>query len=177
MKYLKEIKTNKTSRSTWACELKYLSGLQMRGTDSHAPRERVSWNWKSSDKIKKRSWSRSTWACELKWTYRWRWGGIRRHAPRERVSWNISPKKIVQLSNASRSTWACELKFLVCFFQCLVKTSRSTWACELKCRYSRQLSLRFLRHAPRERVSWNDAQLLQKKAIFGHAPRERVSWN
>ena len=32
------------SRSTWACELKYASLLIRKKVDSHAPRERVSWN-------------------------------------------------------------------------------------------------------------------------------------
>ena len=36
------------SRSTWACELKYLSFSIKKGGVSHAPRERVSWNHKSA---------------------------------------------------------------------------------------------------------------------------------
>ena len=33
------------------------------------------------------------------------------------------------------------------------------------------------RHAPRERVSWNDPQGHYISVTIGHAPRERVSWN
>ena len=54
----------------------------------------------------------------------------------------------------SRSTWACELKckFMYSFF--ISCRSRSTWACELKLSVLQQLVIS-LRHAPRERVSWN----------------------
>ncbi len=76
------------SRSTWACELKWSTGLAGDSHKSHAPRERVSWNWLSAmtlgtfrvtlhvsvwveitaPDILTDSWeSRSTWACELKW--------------------------------------------------------------------------------------------------------------
>ena len=34
-----------SSRSTWACELKLTNARQQRWRDSHAPRERVSWNF------------------------------------------------------------------------------------------------------------------------------------
>ena len=32
-------------------------------------------------------------------------------------------------------------------------------------------------HAPRERVSWNNAEMYTFNQLAGHAPRERVSWN
>ena len=79
------------SRSTWACELKFLN----------------------QDFLFLFEWSRSTWACELKYKYEYDklvdtlvtlhvsvWVEmpvveeqikvINRHAPRERVSWNSS---------------------------------------------------------------------------------------
>ena len=34
-----------------------------------------------------------------------------------------------------------------------------------------------IRHAPRERVSWNQSYLIKYINISSHAPRERVSWN
>ena len=54
--------------------------------------------------------------------------------------------------------------------------SRSTWACELKLFivYIPELSVR---HAPRERVSWNIPKNSCTIGEIGHAPRERVSWN
>ena len=98
--------------------------------------------------------SRSTWACELKWT----------------------TLDLPQLEHVSRSTWACELKLRSCLSRfsansvtlhvsvwveidrlaavSMLYSSRSTWACELKF----WLSLYYfygVRHAPRERVSWN----------------------
>ena len=57
-----------SSRSSWACELKWMRG-EVNGNllQSHAPRERVSWN------------------NRLHWRFCWHI----RHAPRERVSWNL----------------------------------------------------------------------------------------
>ncbi len=122
------------SRSTWACELKWRINQLQKTWLSHAPRERVSWNFFKS------RFSVFVWS----------------HAPRERVSWNMPWNakicvKIVTLHvsvwveifaitldgewMSSRSTWACELKC-----QCNVHVltadnrSRSTWACELKCK-------------------------------------------
>ena len=60
-----------TSRSTWACELKFVSSYCFLNACGHAPRERVSWNW----------------LLPTIMTH------ISRHAPRERVSWNILQKK------------------------------------------------------------------------------------
>ena len=57
-----------SSRSTWACELKSEMPSKSPVKPCHAPRERVSWN----------DWS---WYVYLVW---------KRHAPRERVSWNAS---------------------------------------------------------------------------------------
>ena len=56
----------KSSRSTWACELKLSNDILKTRTVSHAPRERVSWNQKTTWKWCFCQESRSTWACELK---------------------------------------------------------------------------------------------------------------
>ena len=120
------------SRSTWACELKCSFRLHFRNGNSHAPRERVSWNVR-------------TWKTPLT---------QEGHAPRERVSWNpyyppqdregevtlhvsvwveiFKSRVSVFVWMLSRSTWACELKChtrtcVICHIM-----SRSTWACELK---------------------------------------------
>ena len=100
---------------------------------SHAPRERVSWN--------ERTQSGKAIA--------------RRHAPRERVSWNtlvcdahfahtvtlhvsvwveMQKKHLKMQKRTSRSTWACELKFSRWLLRSFFPLSRSTWACELKCK-------------------------------------------
>ena len=188
--------------------------------NGHAPRERVSWNWKITECITI-NWrhaprERVSWNQAEKIERR----ADIRHAPRERVSWNDKVSKVflgtlvtlhvsvwveirssVSFFNAcsSRSTWACELKC------CLNRTlrwglsSRSTWACELKwflinlqkpctpvtLHVSVWVEILFIlskilisiRHAPRERVSWNDKYVICGYRIPRHAPRERVSWN
>ena len=55
------------SRSTWACELKFMGENPMNGIIGHAPRERVSWN--NNEFV-----TFTNLLC---------------HAPRERVSWNV----------------------------------------------------------------------------------------
>ena len=163
------------SRSTWACELKCRQLGVWFSNAGHAPRERVSWN----------NWDTSALCVENS------------HAPRERVSWNLIVHLLNRLHKVtlhvsvwveieglfrphgrtwSRSTWACELK---CVFEVEltnVIASRSTWACELK--FSPAiLTVSSLRHAPRERVSWNARYHWRTSNEFCHAPRERVSWN
>ena len=105
------INTPHKSRSTWACELKFLEHKFLKGKMCHAPRERVSWNKSSriaafSDNghapRERVSWNDyfhrlphlvqvtlhvSVWVeivfnCDFKLVYY-------RHAPRERVSWNF----------------------------------------------------------------------------------------
>ena len=165
-----------SSRSTWACELKF----EMKDTEEQEEE------------------SRSTWACELKfcvWRVRWNlwvtlhvsvWVEIGKsdrnplkpcvtlhvsvwvemttwkswqifsvsHAPRERVSWNAWYVMQIRELQVSRSTWACELKLKNSATQAEPIVSRSTWACELK--YVKLwLVSRGFSHAPRERVSWN----------------------
>ena len=119
--------------------------------------------------------SRSMWACELKFR-NWSWPVQNtRHAPRERVSWNrqsesgqeyldvtLNVSVWVEITDSacyssccwSRSTWACELKSLGFVWSRLSPLSRSTWACELKFELLK-IYIIVLRHAPRERVSWN----------------------
>ena len=57
---------SRPSRSTWACELKFMGIDEDLRIVGHAPRERVSWNCTSHNRRE----------CSS------------RHAPRERVSWN-----------------------------------------------------------------------------------------
>ena len=98
------------SRSTWACELKFL----LQSNRKIKNRSRSTWACELKSSINRVSnlpfWSRSTWACELKsfscpavsslgchaprervsWNYECSWHSAWwvRHAPRERVSWN-----------------------------------------------------------------------------------------
>ncbi len=213
---------HRMSRSTWACELKltwicettvapsvtlHVSVWVEIGANagthqirpSHAPRERVSWNWLSAMTL----------------------GTFRTsHAPRERVSWNHKFLAAITEWIASRSTWACELKYTKTLYfssdfpvtlhvsvwveiqkntrHIRKEMSRSTWACELKLSGHTARLLTF-RHAPRERVSWNAdcerircwvkvtlhvsvwVEIFTAKVVNtrqnSHAPRERVSWN
>ena len=55
-----------SSRSTWACELKWKFTVFACIINSHAPRERVSWNSNIFTIYCLSRSSRSTWACELK---------------------------------------------------------------------------------------------------------------
>ena len=57
---------NGWSRSTWACELKCMVCNANPRVTSHAPRERVSWNFNLKRGVRIIFKSRSTWACELK---------------------------------------------------------------------------------------------------------------
>ena len=58
----------KKSRSTWACELKLFLSMRFSWySRCHAPRERVSWNFRRYNI----------------------WQDTSSHAPRERVSWNV----------------------------------------------------------------------------------------
>ena len=189
---------DKGSRSTWACELKCKSCIQ----------------------LNKNGLSRSTWACELKFFISQKFGNW----IKSRSTWACELKSFLysvgRFSKWSRSTWACELKSLtllliqkfhshaprerVSWNYCIYiitynnPGSRSTWACELKLKYFKFSSI-FFCHAPRERVSWNFCSTLdflfllvtlhvsvwvEIYCIFlvhfqvtGHAPRERVSWN
>ena len=143
--------------------------------ESHAPRERVSWNFNSCA------------VTILQWC----------HAPRERVSWNrvvhgwagqrlvtlhvsvwveIEEEMLRVSMGESRSTWACELKWFVRGGMKPKDESRSTWACELKL-YTIFSFWILNGHAPRVRVSWNSRVFNNEFISLCHAPRERVSWN
>ena len=100
--------------------------------ESHAPRERVSWNYM-----------------------------LLRHSFRHTVTLHVSVwVEILSFLFyvrflLSRSTWACELKCVTPTAWIYVAVSRSTWACELKLSKKSAISSK-TSHAPRERVSWND---------------------
>ena len=123
---------------------------------SHAPRERVSWNYCGTGYLLPLLLSRSTWACELKSKKLPSHSTLPpRHAPRERVSWNeivmtffaYKFEVTLHVSVWVEIVWRCSFVLSWC-------KSRSTWACELK--YLAPLAdVRLLCHAPRERVSWN----------------------
>ena len=79
-----------SSRSTWACELKWSCRFQTLAPPCHAPRERVSWNSRRAQQLffvhchapRER----------VSWNDIHRTNSIERitsHAPRERVSWNF----------------------------------------------------------------------------------------
>ena len=142
------------SRSTWACELKSLVSGVFHVLNSHAPRERVSWNLTMLNN----------------------WRNERSHAPRERVSWNDFLKGVVTDSGVTLhvSVWV-EIKIEVTINFIVPRHApreRVSWNLlpvgVFICGAS---------HAPRERVSWNYKLKQTTTKKFGHAPRERVSWN
>ena len=120
------------SRSTWACELKYPSVMIRKKYPSHAPRERVSWNFLS--------WN------SFQWDYS--------HAPRERVSWNNQDSRGERVAYVTLhvSVW---VEIFCLLHKSFMGGSRSTWACELKFDKSDSF-INDTSHAPRERVSWNE---------------------
>ena len=119
----------------------------------HAPRERVSWNIPATN-------SHNFSPC---------------HAPRERVSWNLGDNSylVFSLVTLHVSVWVEIGDYTMTMFNI---TSRSTWACELKLVSISCVSV-LVRHAPRERVSWNILGGFRLENCICHAPRERVSWN
>ena len=166
-----------TSRSTWACELK----------------------WRSASEKSVRYQSRSTWACELKCKVFQRdfWNRV--------VTLHVSVwVEIFHFGTSNGSTGvtlhvSVWVEILCCLELNSNTLSRSTWACELKSDSRYALAFSQACHAPRERVSWNKIfagvtpATLQSRSTwacelkwhvsdelikaFGHAPRERVSWN
>ena len=98
--------------------------------------------------------SRSTWACELKCFSYFYLSALPGHAPRERVSWNavVSVILINPFVTLHVSVW---VEIPKRYYKAWSQWSRSTWACELKFEYEKH-RLCYVRHAPRERVSWND---------------------
>ena len=167
----------RSSRSTWACELKSIV------------QQLVCW-WLMS---------RSTWACELKlqtWPPHMTVWHVTLHVS---VWVEMTAFQVEKSSRLSRSTWACELKSPVAMATWPIPpvtlhvsvwveigtfsvsedgtVSRSTWACELKLKRALKYTFYCRSHAPRERVSWNLESFSQFFLYFRHAPRERVSWN
>ena len=142
-----------TSRSTWACELKFHECGKLCWAFRHAPRERVSWNWiysriptpKPCHAPRERvSWNKCRPDCRT---------DLKCHAPRERVSWNhlAHTKHYVKLCHAPRErvSWnsqdngKSEMQAVTLHVSVWVEIqryihglattlSRSTWACELK---------------------------------------------
>ena len=142
-----------TSRSTWACELKYTNSVFTLCVYRHAPRERVSWNILSVAvalaipvTLHVSVWVEMT---EEEPTEENPTG----HAPRERVSWNSHRHRNLYrtLVTLHVSVWV-EIVFI--YSAVKLSVSRSTWACELKCMIC-NANPRVTSHAPRERVSWN----------------------
>ena len=165
-----------SSRSTWACELKFFCCFCRLVRLCHAPRERVSWNLCNRQNKslltghaprERVSWNKQELDSQ---------DNLIRHAPRERVSWNCLCYRPWQWLMLSRSTWACELKLFSGATEHCTAMSRSTWACELKSLADGAISAG-LSHAPRERVSWNLHCWPILPRVRGHAPRDRVSWN
>ena len=120
-----------SSRSTWACELKYTGGETVHSIQCHAPRERVSWNlkWKTQRKQRKVTLHVSVWV-EIYFV---------------NVNYYQFAVTLHEILWVEISTW-------LLFGE--VASSRSTWACELKCKFL-QFNRSKCSHAPRERVSWN----------------------
>ena len=103
----------------------------------------------------KRYASRSTWACELKLKNSATQAEPIGHAPRERVSWNVRTWKtpLTQEVTLHVSVWV-EMKIFTIFTPAeMVTLHVSVWV-EI-CPFS-QCFASASRHAPRERVSWND---------------------
>ena len=120
----------------------------------HAPRERVSWNWKYAN------------AFQI----------VYRHAPRERVSWNIGFNSLFTFPPVTLhvSVWVEIVSYVTLLFQYLVTLHVSVW---VEIGRSTLIFSKTERHAPRERVSWNSRPKRKKPPSLRHAPRERVSWN
>ena len=99
-----------TSRSTWACELK--------------------WNYLQF--LIRRKWSRSTWACELKSSFIFPiiiWGSSRSTWACELKYFDLQNLPYCHRVTLHVSVWVEIFRY----YQKLIKPwSRSTWACELK---------------------------------------------
>ena len=164
------------SRSTWACELKFILITDISTRGRNVTLHVSVWVEIHSGFVNPLGLvSRSTWACELKLRYGLRIDDVLRHAPRERVSWNVFLSCIMSLVTVTLhvSVWV-EMSWTFVNTMLMLVTlhvsvwveiggkravpkpllSRSTWACELKCFDPPQIRPK-RRHAPRERVSWN----------------------
>ena len=138
------------SRSTWACELKFVKICK--------------YGWGL--------WSRSTWACELKFNCSF----VKPLAKLSRSTWACELKCFLVISTSckttSRSTWACELKCIV-LVEIIpvfaVTLHVSVWV-EIQCPL--KLCDSIYRHAPRERVSWNLIIMKYLRILFA----SRSTW-
>ena len=137
-----------TSRSTWACELKFNVRWNYVIVSSHAPRERVSWNLNILSALQGHCVTLhvSVWVEMTTWKNWQTFSAVTLHVS----VWveMIEIRSHVILAT-SRSTWACELKFNVRWNYVIVSS-----------------------HAPRERVSWN---LNILSALQGHCVTLHVS--
>ena len=122
--------TIRKSRSTWACELKSFCSVKLESLSGHAPHERVSWNverwWYHEQSKSHAPHERVSWnCCQQEMQFQ-----LPRHAPHERVSWNLSFIIIVHFVPVTLhvSVWV----EILCGTWGTVwdKRSRSTWACE-----------------------------------------------
>ncbi len=208
--------SSSSSRSTWACELKLIFTTSLFvinfvtlhvsvwveicycmtavfPVQSHAPRERVSWNVLGSIPVvsadghaprERVSWNWMSWNSPLE---------AEGHAPRERVSWNAIRADAWGLRSKSRSTWACELKLTISSNRnctCCVtlhvsvwveivdfarlntwNKSRSTWACELKFFAWIILSCNYL-----SRSTWACELKLDELKFTSRGRRSRSTW-
>ena len=165
--------------------------------NSHAPRERVSWNGKPVQpwcyRLRHAPRERVSWNRKINFWFQ----VSSRHAPRERVSWNGKPVQpwCYRLVTLHVSVWVemprIRLRivphivtlhvsvWVEMFKQSLSNSnvsSRSTWACELKFNSSTAYS-----SYPKSRSTWAcELKFLKKRTSRlqnSHAPRERVSWN
>ena len=127
------------SRSTWACELKFHTNTQPLLLNSHAPRERVSWNDKYGNLISDVivTLHVSVWVEIMR---------ILQQQFEQLVTLHVSVWVEIPFTHnntirpMSRSTWACELKFNRQRKNLCRHWSRSTWACELKFHDLRHIS-------------------------------------
>ena len=189
----------RSSRSTWACELKWQNVNRKRNWKSHAPRERVSWN---RQQFQIHNFFRShaprervSWNTEVVTSPHMERG----HAPRERVSWNKNPPLLrTQFAPVTLhvSVWVEMLWAELLNEWATVTLHVSVW---VEILWATKNKISWFSHAPRERVSWNSMTIpllvggLKSRSTWAcelkwkqgkqhqdgkrHAPRERVSWN
>ena len=143
MKIFSIIQQKKASRSTWACELKFVTISRTNVWAGHAPRERVSWN-NDGEEVKARF--------------------VKGHAPRERVSWNdtVGLKRGDNNGHAPRERVSWNAWYVMQIQEWQVTLHVSVW---VEMNIIPLKTIPWQSHAPRERVSWNQ-NLYQCKAIY-----------
>ena len=163
------------SRSTWACELKWLFLLYIEQFLRHAPRERVSWNFLNTSFWREKCVTLhvSVWVeieFEIKhinlplvtlhvsvWV---EMIAIRSLSHFSMVTLHVSVW--VEINHTKKPTFSSNVTLHVSVWVEIFKLlptlenyqSRSTWACELKLVMNKIVAA-VKSHAPRERVSWN----------------------